>query len=413
VSKLSDEQESKPKRGKHKPKAFLKGLTYILLAALIFFSGFGFGSGRLAFFNNRLFKKSVQPNLPQNLDYTSVEQVYDTLRQNYEGKLDVNKLLDGLKQGLAASTGDPYTEYLNKSDAADFNNQLSGTFTGIGAELSKDADGNVIVISPLEGYPAQKAGVKPKDIITKVDNQAVFGQNLTEVVNKIRGNEGTSVKLTIARDGKELNFDITRAKITLPSVTHKILDGNIGYLRISRFADDTTDLARTAANEFAQTKVKGIILDVRSDPGGLLDAAVAVSSLWLKPDQTVLTEKRGGVIVQRYKASGNPILASIPTVVLINDGSASASEITAGALHDNGAAEILGEKSFGKGSVQSLEKFTDGSVLKVTIAKWFTPNDKSIDKEGITPDKQVKLTEDDAKAQRDPQLDAAKSELNK
>lgn len=399
------------KSKKKKLKSFLKGLAYGGVAGVIFLFGFGLGSGQIVLDRDQLLKKSVQKTVPEDLNYQSVEEVYDALRKSYEGQLDETKLLDGLKSGLAQATGDPYTEYLNSEDAEEFNNQLTGTFTGIGAELSKDPDGNIVVVSPIEGFPAQKAGLMPKDIITKVNGEPTFGQNLSSVVDKIRGEAGTSVKLTIIRDAsKELAFDITRAVITLPSVTHKIED-NIGYLRISRFSEDTFNLARKAANEFVRSGVKGVILDVRSDPGGLLDAAVEVGGLWLKPGKTILIEKRGGVVVQRFKSSGSAVLNGVPTVVLINEGSASASEIVAGALRDNGAATIIGEKSFGKGSVQSLEKFRGGSVLKVTIAKWFTPNDTSIDKEGIKPDKEIKPTEDDIKARRDVQLDAAKAEL--
>lgn len=392
----------------------MRELGYLFLACLIFLSGFGLGSGRIILNRDQLFRKSEQKDLPANLDYASVEEVYDTLRKDYDGKLDNKKLLDGLKAGLANAAGDPYTEYMTSDEAKDFEGQLNGTFVGIGAELSKDDQGNILIISPISGFPAEKAGLKPKDIIIEVNGKSTTGQTVNDVVKQIRGEENTVVKLKVVRDkAKELSFDITRTKITIPSVTSKILDGNIGYLRIARYAEDTTELATKAANEFKAKNVKAVVLDVRSDPGGLLDAAVRVSSLWLPQNQMILQEKRDTLVVKNYKALGNPVLKDIPTVVLINEGSASASEITAGALHDNNAAKLMGVKSFGKGSVQQLEKFSDGSVLKVTIARWYTPAGININKEGIKPDTEVKLDEEKFKAGTDTQLQAAIDALKK
>lgn len=389
-------------------------VVYALAAGVIFLGGWGIGSGRIVLNRDQLFRKSVQKELPKNLDYSSVNEIYNTLKRDYDGQLDNQKILDGIKSGLASATGDPYTEYLNKDAAQDFNDQLNGTFTGIGAELSKDAQGNLIVISPIAGFPAEKAGLKPKDVIVEIDGTTTSGLSISDGVSKIRGPKGKTVSLKIVRAGsQELKIDIVRDQITVASVTTKTLDGNIGYIQISRYADDTSDLAQKAAADFKKAGVKGIVLDLRNDPGGLLDAAVSVSSLWLPSGKTVLSERRDNVVIRNYPANGSAPLAGIPTIVLINEGSASASEITAGALHDNGVATLLGVKSFGKGSVQQLENLIDGGVLKVTIAHWYTPNGVNINKEGIKPDKEVKLSEDDAKNQRDPQLDAAKAELTK
>lgn len=393
-------------------------LTFGLLF-VVFAFGVGIGNGRIRF--GRLSElaqrqtgtpSSVQKNLPQDLDYQSVEKVYDQLRQNFDGQLDQTTLLDGLKSGLAAAAGDPYTEYMSVDAAKDFNNQLDGTFSGIGAELSKDADGNIIVISPISGYPADKAGLKPKDVIAEIDGTSTAGMTVSDAVTKIRGETGTQVKLKIVRNQSQvLDLEITREQITIPSVESKTLDGNIGYIKISRFGEDTTQLVTVAAEKFKAAGIKGVVVDVRGDPGGLLDSAVDVASLWLEQGKTVLLEKRDGKITKTYRATGKNPLKDVPTIVLINDGSASASEILAGALHDNGVARLFGEKSFGKGSVQRVIELGDGSVLKVTIAKWFTPNDVNINKEGIKPDTEVKLSDDDAKNQRDPQLDAAQSAL--
>ncbi len=382
----------------------------LLAVIVVFWLGVMFGRGNLQL--NGL--KSENKNLPQDLSYSSVERVYDSLRQNYDGQLNVNKLMDGLKHGLAQATGDPYTDYFSSSEAKDFNSQLNGTFQGIGAELGKDADGNLIVISPIAGFPADKAGLKAKDIIAYINNESTAGLSVDQAVNKIRGPKGTKVTLKIIRkQNQTLNITITRDDIKIPSVTSKTLDGNIGYIAISEFSDDTSRLATQAANNFKQAGVKAVVLDLRGDPGGELNAAVDTASLWLNNGKTVLTTRRNGAIQDTYYAHGQSPLAGIPTVVLIDNGSASAAEITAGALHDNKAATLIGTKSFGKGSVQDIVDFGDGSMLKVTVARWYTPNGKNIDKQGIEPDKRVERSDDDIKNGKDPQLDAATALLNK
>jgi carboxyl-terminal processing protease len=402
---------AKPKNQSKKGNV-LKTLGVTLAAGVIFLSGLGVGSGRIVLNKDQLFRKSIQKTDTTDLDYASVEQVYDILRKDYDGQLDTEKVLDGIKSGLASAAGDPYTEYLNKKEAQDFDSQLNGTFSGIGAELGKDTQNNIVVISPIAGFPAEKAGLKAQDIIVEVDGESIAGKTIGEAVGKIRGEKGTNVKLKLVRNkSQEVNLDITRDTITIPSVDSKILDGNIGYLKITRFGEDTVSLANKAAANFKAKGVKGVILDVRNDPGGLLDAAVGVSSIWLDSGKTVLQEKRDGKVIRSYNSKGGAILKGIKTVVLINEGSASASEIVAGALHDNGAATLIGVKSYGKGSVQQLESLGDGSVLKVTIARWFTPNGVNIDKEGIKPDTEIKLSEEDFKSQRDPQLETAKTSL--
>lgn len=381
-------------------------IFYILSAGfLIFALGVNVGNGRIGFDKSQSVATNNQ--LPADLEYESVEAIYDKLRESYDGKLDHQQLLDGIKQGLAKASGDPYTEYFNTKDAKEFNNELNGSFTGIGAELGKNAADNVEIISPIAGFPAEKAGLRAKDVIAEINGESAVGITVTEAVSKIRGEAGTKVKLKVIRDNKqELDFEITRAQITIPSVKHEIVDG-VGVLTISRFGPDTAQLAREAAQSFKQANVRGVILDLRGDPGGLLDAAVSVSSLWLDRNQTVLQEKRDGKVIKTLKATGNPILNGVKTVVLINEGSASASEITAGALRDNKAATLIGTKTYGKGSVQQIEPLRDGSILKVTSAHWFTPSGKGIDKNGLEPDQKVERSEDDFKNNRDPQKDAA------
>jgi len=380
---------------------------------LIFVLGLNVGNGRISISRNSLNPTNGNDSLPADLDYNEVEQVYDALKNTYDGKLSEDDLINGLKEGLAAATGDQYTEYLSTEEAKAFDDQLSGTFSGIGAELGKEND-VLIVISPIDGFPAEKAGIRPKDVITKINDEQAYDLTVSEAVSKIRGEKGTKVKLTVIRGGsEELNFEITRDDITIPSVTTEILNGNIGYMKVSRYGEDTVELAHAGAVKFKQAGVKGVILDVRSNPGGLLEAAVDISSLWLPKGKLVLQERRGGEVVKDIKASGESVLEGVPLVVLIDEGSASASEITAGALRDNDVATLIGQKTFGKGSVQSLEELVGGGILKVTIARWYTPGGKNIDKEGIEPDQVVERTDEDYTAGRDPQRDKAVEELRK
>ena len=392
--------EIKPKK---RLLSIAKGLSIFLGAALIFGTGIAVGRGDLHI-NSHL--SSQNSSLPSQLNYSSVNQVYDLLKADYDGSLDVNKLLNGLKTGLANAAGDPYTEYFSPQDAKAFNDELTGSFTGIGAELGADSNNNIVVISPLNGYPAQKAGLKPKDIIAAIDGQLTSGMNVDTAVQKIRGPANSKVTLTIIRNSKQLNVTITRAQITVPSVQYHE-DGDIGYIKISQFSNDTVGLATQAAKEFKAKGVKAVVLDLRDDPGGYLDGAVSISSLWLNKGQTVVQERRGGTIMSTQYANGDDLLQGLPTVVLINGGSASASEITAGALHDNDAAILIGEKSFGKGSVQQVDNLSNGGELKVTIARWYTPDGKNIDKQGIIPDVVVKISDAQSKAGKDPQKDKA------
>ncbi len=409
---MQEQHDSQIRAGKS--LSFSRVASGILIAGLIFGLGVSVGSGRILVGSDKVFRQSVQKSgLPEDLDYSGVEQVYDALKRQYDGQLEYDKLLDGLKEGLAQATGDNYTEYLNAEQAKSFDDDLNGTFSGIGAELSKEKEA-IVIVAPIAGYPAEKAGLLPKDIVVEINGESSHNLSVTDAVSKIRGPEGTKVKLKIIRNNsQELDFEITRAKITIASVESQILDGNIGYLKISRFAEDTSELSMQAAVKFKQANVKGVILDVRSNPGGLLDASVNLASLWLPKGKTVLQEKRNEVVVRNFNSTGSGLLQSVPTVVLINEGSASASEIVAGALKDNNAATLIGVKTFGKGSVQQLVELSDKGVLKVTIARWYTPGGKNIDKEGISPDQEVKRSEDDFKNNHDPQKDAAINSLKK
>lgn len=384
-----------------KTPRFLVGML-----ALVVVFALGVSAGRTTTFTGKQNVLSSNKSLPNALDLTSVNEAYAALKANYDGELDTATLTDGLKKGLTEATGDPYTEYFSTAENKSFNEELSGTFSGIGAELGRENNA-VIVISPIKGFPAETAGLKSRDIIAKIDDQDALSLTITEAVKKIRGPKDTTVKLTVIRDAEQLDFTITRADISIPSVKFEVISDDIGYIQISRYSSDTSDIVKQAAADFAGKNIRGVILDVRGNPGGFLDQAIKVSSEWLPVGKTVVVEKRGGVVQKTDKAIKAQAFLGMPTVVLIDGGSASASEITAGALRDNGVAKLVGTKSYGKGSVQTINPLENGSAIKVTIARWFTPNDKNIDKEGIEPDEKVEITKDQALAKQDPQKEKA------
>lgn len=387
-------------------KPFAKGLLLAGAFGLVFFGGLQIGSGAWSLSFSR---QAVQANkdLPNRLDYSSVDKVYADLKRKFDGPLDEQKLLDGLKKGLVEAAGDPYTVFMNEEEATAFNESLTGSFGGIGAELAKKDDA-VVVVAPIAGTPADKAGLRAQDTIVSINDQDATGISVEEAVKRIRGEAGTTVKLGVLRGQERLDFTITREKITIPSVTTSYAENDtIGIISISQFSQDTAELVDAAANEFKQKGVKGIIIDVRNNPGGYLNSAVDISGKWLKKGQTIVEEKRDGKTVESFTAKTTGTLNGIPTVVLVNEGSASASEILAGALKDNKAAQLVGVTTFGKGSVQETVVYEKGGLLKVTVARWFTPGGNNISESGIEPDVKVEVTQDDITNKRDPQKDKA------
>jgi carboxyl-terminal processing protease len=379
------------------------------VVVVVFGLGILTGEGRLRLMHGNGYKD--QTGLPKTLDMSSINQIYDALRQNYDGKLSESQITDGLKHGLAEATGDPYTEYFTAKEAKAFNGELEGiSLTGIGAQLDQDKNGNIVVMSPIDGSPAQAAGVLAKDVIISIDGQSTAGMSVGTAVGKIRGTKGTKVTLVVVRGDQQKSFTITRDTINVPTASGKILDGNVGYLQVSQFSQDTYSLLQQAVQKFQAANVKKVILDLRDNPGGEVNSAQDISSLWLPDNALIEQEKRGNDVVDSLRATGNNPLKGMPTVVLMNPGSASAAEITALALRDNKAATIIGEKSYGKGVVQAILPFNDGSELKVTVAKWYSPSGKNINHVGITPDQTVKEPAG-ATADNDAQLQAAEAYL--
>lgn len=388
----TDQVYTKVKRGISLPVFFVS----LFSVALISMIG-GYIASQYIVFN---------PSGSSTLNLSSVQKTYQVLREKYDGELDQQKLIEGANRGLVDAVGDPYTVYFDKEEAKSFAKDLEGQFEGIGAELDK-RDGKLIVVTPLEDSPAQKAGLLPKDVIVRVNNEDVSKWSVEKAVSKIKGEKGTTVKLTIVRNESEVkDFTITRALITNPSVKTEI-KGDVGVITISRFGDDTTSLTRKAAYDLTQQGIQKIILDLRGNGGGYLQTAQDISGLWLKKDATVVTERRGSKTTEVHRANGDATLQGVRTIVLVDEGSASASEIVAGALKDNDAAQLVGVKTFGKGSVQGVTEFTSGAQLKVTVAKWYTPKGKNISEHGITPDVVVKPVENDRRGEKDAQLERA------
>ena len=343
----------------------------------------------------------------KTIDLSSVQKTYQELVANYDGKLDTQKLIYGANRGLVEAAGDPHTAYMDPDETKEFDKSLSGQIGGgIGAEIGL-RNNKPTIIKPLENSPAQKAGIKAGEAIVKVNDEASSDWSVEKVVSKIRGEVGTSVKLTLLSGSQTREVSVVRQNIVSPAVESEI-DGEIGILKVNRFGDDTVSLSRKYASEFAEKGVKKVVLDLRNNPGGTVGAAQGLLGIWLD-NQIAMTERRGSEIVKTLRTTGTPILGNMKTVVLINGNSASASEITAGALREYGKATLVGQKSYGKGSVQIVLGLPGGSQMKVTEARWYTPKGKNIDKTGIEPDVKVDLSSDDVNNNVDPQMDKAKS----
>lgn len=389
----------------------------IWIFLLIFIFGFGFFIGNFS-------KPSVEKieglsnkelDLPSLVDFSLFWDAWNIVERKYVNRfeLDRQKMVYGAIVGMLDSLEDPYSIFMEPEDSEKFIDDMSGSFDGIGAEVGIRKE-VLTIISPLEGNPAQKAGLKPGDKILKIDDILTGDLNLDEAVSLIRGERGVEVTLLIFREewkeAKEIK--IIRDEIKIPIIKWEILDDNIAHIQFYHFTENSASEFRRTINEILLLQPNGIILDLRNNPGGYLETAVDIASWFLSKGEVVIIEDFGNGKRNEFISKGYKKLEDMPTIVLINEGSASASEILAGALRDIKEIKIVGQKSFGKGSIQQLEKLKGGSSVKITVAKWLTPSGLSISEEGIAPDEEVEITMEDIDEMRDPQLDKALEMLN-
>lgn len=394
-----------------RPRSRLKAVT---LAALIFAGGLFLGryvlpAGELKY--EALQFVTVKDG-KRELVFDTFWEAWDKLHSYYMGELDDKKLYYGAVAGLVRATGDPYTVFSAPPETKQFEETISGSFSGVGIEIGM-RNGAVTVIAPLEGSPAHQAGMREGDVLIAINDEPLSAEmTLDEVVQKIRGPKGEGIKLTALREGESepLHFSLVRDTIDVPSINLTFQD-EVAIIAITNFNGDTAQRFSETARQVKDRGARGLILDVRNNPGGFLDAAVEIASRFIAKGQLVVAERgRSSENSKEYLARGNPILQDLPVVVLVNGGSASASEIVAGALLDQRQAPIIGTQTFGKGSVQEFMKLTDGSSLRVTVAKWYTPSGRSINEEGIAP---TVTAEQDRETQEDEQLVVATAELRR
>ena len=355
----------------------------------------------------------VSKDTPQDfkeVDFDPFWKAWRLVEEKHSGDepIDRQKLMWGAIEGMVASLGDPYTVFFPPKDHEDFQSEIKGEFSGIGAEIGIRKE-ILTIIAPLKDSPAERAGLKSGDKILKINDTFTNDLTLDEAVHKIRGERGTKVTLTISRNGedKPRALDVTRDLIKIPVISTE-KKGDVFIIRLFSFSQNSESEFKGAVQQFVKSGSKKLVLDLRNNPGGYLDASILIAS-WFVPEGEVVAREefrdREPII---YRSVGFKLLEHVPTVVLINQGSASASEILAGALQEHGKAVLMGEKTFGKGSVQEIEEVTGNTSLKITIARWTTPKGKSISKEGLQPDIEVKIPEDaNAREGQDIQLEKA------
>ncbi len=354
--------------------------------------------------------------MASSTDFALFWQVWNTLNDKYVATHGTSTIVTsqdrvyGAIKGMVAALGDPYTVFFPPSDAALFKSEISGNFQGIGLEIGVK-QGNIVAVSPLKGSPAEKAGILPKDIIVKIDGVSTDGISTDEAVKLIRGAKGTSVTLTLFRDSKKEPFDVkvVRDTINVPTLDTKARNDGVFVISLYSFSENSPDLFRSALKQFVQSGDSKLVLDLRGNPGGYLEAAVDMASWFLPADKVIVSEDYGGgKAPDVYKSKGYNIFNNnLKMVILVDQGTASAAEILSGALSEQGIAKLVGQKTFGKGSVQELLPLPNDASLKVTVARWLTPKGKSISQEGIVPDVVASTTPDDMATGKDPQMDAA------
>jgi carboxyl-terminal processing protease len=393
-----------------KAKIWLKVISAVLLLFFVYLAGYTIGAREgNVFLPPSNIKNSGRES--EEIDFSLFWQAWNKVGDLYIGQSASQEMLYGAISGMVASLGDPYTTFLKPSDNQKLVADLSGEFEGIGAELTVKNE-TIVVVSPLSGTPSERAGLKAQDIIVKIDDESTNNMSLNQAVGKIRGKAGTKVKLTVIRPkvDQPIEISVVREKIEVPSVTldiQSVQNKKIAILRIIQFGDDTVDLATKYAKEISNSSVDGIILDLRNDPGGYLDSSVNISGLFIEKGSVAVVEVGREGKKKEYRTGNDPILKDYHVITLINGGTASAAEIVAGALSDHDRTSIVGEKTFGKGSVQVLEPLLFGSSIKVTIAKWLTPKGSEIDGVGIKPNVEIKNENSD----EDLQMAKAKNML--
>lgn len=389
-----------------------KYLVPILVVAIVasFAAGLYVGKSSKSSVENINLAKNQELGKPEAVDFSLFWDVWNKVENEYveQSKLDAKKMVYGAISGMLRALDDPYTLFLPPEESKKFQDDMRGDFEGIGAEIGLRKD-VLTIIAPIEGTPAQKAGLQPQDMVLKINDAPTDNLNLDEAVNLIRGPKGTTVRLLVMRDGwkEPKEIEIVRDKINIPVLKLEFKNSDIAYIRLYQFTENSPDEFDKAAKQVLKSNAKGVILDLRNNPGGYLEAAVNIAGWFLKSGNVVAIEDFGNGQKTEYRSKGNGSLGDRPIIVLVNQGSASASEILAGALRDDKKSKLVGQKTFGKGSVQQLDNLANGASLKITIAKWLTPSGQSIMNEGLEPDIKVEITDDDASNGRDPQLDKA------
>ncbi|WP_307405150.1 lmo1851 family serine protease [Neobacillus ginsengisoli] len=380
--KIEQEQQTENKSGYIRLKRF----HFIMLLFFVVFLSAGITTFALAFG-----KEKVVTVGTDRTEFNKLYTAFDTLKSGYYKGVNQSKLINGAIDGMVKSLDDPYSVYMSNAEAKSFNSSISSSFEGIGAEI-QEKDGHIVIVSPIKGSPAEKAGLKPNDIIVAVNGKNLQGMDSTQAVTLIRGKKGTTVDLTIQRPGTAapVNMPIIRDEIPIETVYGEMVGDGIAKVQITSFSTNTSKELVKTLNDLQKQGMKGLVLDLRQNPGGLLDQAVTISSMFVPKGKVIVKEEdRNGKITEiPSENKGNP---SLPLVVLIDKGSASASEILSAAVKESAGVPLIGEKSFGKGTVQTVQDFSDGSNLKLTIAKWLTPNGNWIHKKGIQPDYAVAL----------------------
>lgn len=344
-----------------------------------------------------------------NIKWDDLNEVYSQISSNFDGSIDKTNLIEGAKKGLTAALADPYTVYYDSKEAAEFKSDLKGEIkeAGVGIEMMKQGD-YVVVTRTLPNNPARKAGVHAGDIIFAINGEEVWDKDTEIIASKLRGPSGEKVKLTVARDKQKLDFELVREKINNVSADITYQD-KTAIISVYRFSEDTGTLVQSFTKDFKNRGINKVILDLRNNGGGYVTAARDLLSLWLDGDK-ILTQKSATVgQTITYAKRGEATLKDMKTIVLVNNATASASEIVAGALKDYKKATILGTKTYGKGVVQTMLELSGGSLLKITTAHWYTPEGQTINKTGISPDIEVERSYSDINSGKDPQLDKAKT----